>query len=134
MAGSRGARGRDMGIEAQRQMAFHCPLGEDVLMVRSLTGSERLGSCFMYSVTLYSEDQDVQMSSLLGKEVTVEVRFGLSKPRYFSGIVAEISHHGNAGRYVVYRALLRPWLWLLSQNRNCRIFQHESALDIVRAV
>jgi type VI secretion system secreted protein VgrG len=121
-----------MGIEDERQLAFHCPLGPDVLLVRSLVGSEQLGACFEYTVTLYSLDHDVKIDSLLGQEVTVEVRLGLSKPRYFSGIVCEVTCRGMAGRYVVYEAVLRPWIWLLSRKTNCRIFQNETSLDIVR--
>jgi type VI secretion system secreted protein VgrG len=123
-----------MGIETERNLAFHCPLKEDLLLVRSLTGSEELGSCFEYHVTLYSLDHNVNVESLLNKEVSVEVRLGLSKPRYFSGIVCEISHRGMAGAYVVYEAVLRPWLWLLSRKSDCRIFQNETALDIVSKV
>jgi type VI secretion system secreted protein VgrG len=123
-----------MGIEAERHLAFHCSLAEDALVVRSLTGTEQLGACFDFNVTLYSLGHDVDIESLLGTEASVEVRLGLSTPRYFSGIVCEVNQRGTSGRYVVYHVRLRPWLWLLSYSSNCRIFQNETALDIVRKI
>lgn len=123
-----------MGVEAQRHMAFHCSLGDDVLVVRSLTGNEQLSTCYEYVVTLFGTDHDVKLDSLLRTHASVEIRLGRSEPRYFSGIVSEASYQGTTGRYAVYQVILRPWLWLLSRNSDCRIFQQESALDIVRKV
>ena len=38
------------------------------------------------------------------------------------------------GRHVTYHATLRPWLWLLSQASDCRIFQHKNVPDVVSQV
>ena len=101
-----------MGIETEREMAFHCSLGPDVLMVRHFVGAERLGGNFEYAVTLYSQNQNIELEALLGKHATVEVRFGLTAPRYFDGIVSEFSHQGAEANHALYRVVLRPWFWL----------------------
>ncbi|MEY4576703.1 MAG: hypothetical protein RL701_1406, partial [Pseudomonadota bacterium] len=123
-----------MGIEALRQTEFHCALGPDVLMVREFAGTERLGVPFEYVVTLYSEDHNIELESLLGQPAAIEVRFELRTERYFHGIVCEFSHQGTDpdGQYAVYSLTLRPWFWLLSRNRECRIFQNKTAIEIAR--
>jgi type VI secretion system secreted protein VgrG len=121
-----------MGIETERELEFHCSLGPDVLMVRHFSGAEHLGGNFEYAVTLYSTDQNVKLESLLGKHATVEVKFDPGAPRYFDGIVSEFSHQGADGDYALYRAVLRPWFWLMSRNRECRIFQKKTTLEIAR--
>jgi type VI secretion system secreted protein VgrG len=123
-----------MGIETEREMEFHCPLGPDVLMVRHFSGAERLGGNFEYVVTLFSKNQNIEFEQLLGKHATVEVRFGLSAPRYFDGIVCEFSHQGSEAHHALYRIVLRPWFWLLSRNRDCRIFQNQTTLEIARTI
>ena len=57
-----------MGIESERQMALHRPLGEDVLLVRHLHGAGRLSSYFEYTLILYSEDATIRAEALLGKQ------------------------------------------------------------------
>ena len=54
--------------------------------------------------------------------------------RYISGIVTRAEHSGVEGRSAVYRLTLRPWLWLLSQTRNYRIFQQRSPIDTISEV
>src|SRR4029077_19116237 len=41
---------------------------------------------------------------------------------------------GGAGRHTVYRATLRPWLWLLTRHTDCRIFQNETVPDAIMKV
>lgn len=119
-----------MGVEAERYMRFDCPLGNDMLWVRHFTGSESLGACFEYSVTLFSKYPYIQAKDLLGKSATVEVLFNPDKPRYFNGLVCEFGYVGVQEHFHAYRAVLRPWFWMLSRNRECRIYQNMTTLDI----
>ncbi|HET6339552.1 MAG TPA: type VI secretion system tip protein TssI/VgrG [Polyangiales bacterium] len=120
-----------MGTETERHMQFHSDLN-DQLMVRHFVGSEQLGECFEYTVTLYSTSDDLKLESILGTSATVEVRMGFPEPRFFNGIVCEFSHLGREETYALYRVVLRPWFWLLTQARGCEVFQKLSVLDIAR--
>jgi type VI secretion system secreted protein VgrG len=106
-----------------------CPLpndssGECPLIFRALLAKEELSRPFEYEVTMLSTKDDINPSDLLGKSLTVSVRMGQdSKTRHFNGIVARFTYHGRAEGYSEYRAILRPWIWLLTQNFDCRIFQ-----------
>lgn len=122
-----------MGIEAERHVELHCSLGPDILLIRRFTGSEQLGRGFEYSLTLLSEDDNVDVESLLGQHASVRVRIA-DKERFFDGVVCEVGHVGRQHRYSVYRMTLRPWLWLLTRNQDCRVFQKESAVDIIRKI
>jgi type VI secretion system secreted protein VgrG len=124
----------EMGIEDQRHLAFHSPLGQDVLLVQRISGSEGLATCFEYVLDLYSLDANIKAENLLGQHASVRVQYGTQPARMLDGIVCEFQSIGSSGRYVTYRAVLRPWLWLLSRNRECRVFQQKTTLDIVREV
>lgn len=119
-----------MGVEAERFMRFDCPLGNDMLWVRHFSGSEALGDCFEYSVMLFSKYPYIKGEDILGQSATVEVLFNPDKPRYFNGIVCEFGYVGTQEGHYAYRAVLRPWFWLLSRNRECRIYQNMTTLDI----
>lgn len=123
-----------MGIESERELEFHSPLGPDTLMVRHFVGSEHLGTPFEYSVTLFSQNHDIESEALLGNSCTVEVKLDRDKPRYFNGIACEFSHVGISEGYAVYRLTMRPWFWLLSRNAECRIFQNKTTLEIARQI
>lgn len=123
-----------MGTETARQMELSCPLDPAVLRVRHLSGTERLGQCFEYALTLYSEKSDVEAEKLLGHHASVRLRCGEQPERYFDGIVCQFDTTGRQGGYWTYRMVLRPWLWLLSRNSDCRVFQRATTLDIFHSI
>ena len=106
------------------------PLGE-ALQLRHMSGQEGLGQLFAYELDLLSDDPDVDETQLLGKSATIKLSLPKDKTRYFNGIVTSFGYAGTHGRDVMYHATLRPWLWLLSQASDCRIFQHKSVPDVV---
>ena len=54
--------------------------------------------------------------------------------RHFSGVVTRFGlGHADSALYS-YRATLRPWLWLLTRTRDCRVFQNQTVPQIVEAV
>jgi type VI secretion system secreted protein VgrG len=54
--------------------------------------------------------------------------------RHWNGYVTEFYAAGTFGRFASYRAVLRPWLWLLTRTYNCRIFQDQTVPDIIKKV
>ena len=49
----------------------HYPLGEDILLVRAMSGKERLSTLFEYELELISEYADIKHEDLLDQLVTV---------------------------------------------------------------
>lgn len=120
-----------MPIEEKRPMAFHCPLGADVLLVRRLSGHEQLGRPFQYDVELLSEQINIKLESLLGQNACVRLEAAPGALRYFSGVVADFALVGSLGRYHRYTGVLRPWFWHLTRSQNCRVFQRMKVKDII---
>lgn len=120
-------------MSLERLAVIATPLGGDVLTLRRATISERLGRLTEISVDLLSPDEEIRLDDVLGQSMTVS----LVQPdgiRHFHGFACEFSLLGREGRYAVYRAAIRPWLWLLSRVADCRIFQNQSVPDILAAV
>jgi type VI secretion system secreted protein VgrG len=120
-------------------------LGEAVLKLHSLEGHEALSEPYRFSVTLVSdtrENRPIDQSALLGtvvkvtldEEYTADTSQVARPPRYFNGYVTKISLEGVYGNYRLYRVELRPWLWLLDNTKNCRIFQNQTVPQIVEKV
>jgi type VI secretion system secreted protein VgrG len=109
------------------------PLGDSLQLLR-MTGDDALGQLFAYELELLAVDPNLDESKLLGCSVTVHVSIANDKVRRFNGLVANFGYLGTKGRDNVYHLTLRPWLWLLSQTSDCRIFQHMSVPDVVAAV
>ncbi|WP_232540155.1 type VI secretion system Vgr family protein [Azohydromonas aeria] len=113
---------------------LHTPLESDLLLAGCVAreGLSRLGET---ELTLRSETKDIDPDTLLGKPVGLAIDFGAeAAPRHVHGIVTRFAHGGFEGRHFVYRMTLRPWLWLLTRTRDCRVFQDLSVPDIVKTV
>jgi type VI secretion system secreted protein VgrG len=112
------------------------PLGADQLLFSHLSGHEAMGRLFEFELELLRPEQlgSVDSSKLMGEGMTVEMAPTDGKARYINGAVVEFKHTGLVNRYYRYRATLRPWLWFLTLNANCRIFQDKSIPDIIKAV
>jgi len=121
--------------QEQRSIEFTSPLGRDVLVLRSMSGTERLGRLFEYELELLSENHDIALGDILGQNVSIRLA-GLHEEgeRWFNGFVTRFTYLGSHGRYALYRASLRPWPWFLTRTADCRIFQEMNVPDIVKQV
>lgn len=110
------------------------PFGKDCLHIERIHGEEALMSPFRYELDLKSEDRALNFSTIVGKPVTVEFHINSGEPRYLSGIVSRFRQGGTDCRFTYYWAELRPWFWLLSLSKGCRIFQNQTVPQIIMAV
>ena len=115
----------------QRTAVFASPLGEGPLLFYSMSGREALGRPFLYEVDLLSHDVNIDLSALLGQPASVALERNDGTVREFTGIVTNFALVGRHGKFVRYRAELRPWLWLLGNRVNSRIFQNQKVPDVV---
>ena len=126
--------------ESERVHTIKCPLppdsgGESPLRFRRLRAKEALSQPFEYKLDLLSELDDIDPADLLGESITASVHMeGRDRVRHFNGIVTSFAYQGRAEGYSHYEAILRPWFWLLTRNRDCRIFQELTVLDIIEKV
>ena len=109
--------------------------GECPLILRQMQAKETLSQPFEYDVELLSEQDDIDPNKLLGEPMTVSIRMPEEgQVRHFNGIVSSFVYRGRAEGNSQYRAILRPWIWLLSRNFDCRIFQEMTAIEIFEKV
>jgi type VI secretion system secreted protein VgrG len=120
--------------QSARPLAITTPLGEDVLLLNSIAGSEELSTPFHYDLELQSEEDTIDPVAIVGRNVTVRVEAAEGHTRFINGYVSEFAHLGWADRLTSYRARIVPWLWFLDQTADCRIFQQKSTPDIVQQI
>ncbi|MGJ3702608.1 type VI secretion system Vgr family protein [Variovorax sp. AFSI2.2] len=121
---------------ATRVVKAHTPLPEDQLMFRSMHGTEGLSQLFEFEVDLVSPSVSLDMKSVLGKPLSLEILTS-GEPRFLNGQIVRftmVGKEGGTSRYVLYRATVRPWLWYLTRTSDCKIFQNKSVVDILEEV
>ena len=116
-------------------IGFTTPLGKDKLLVTSVNGTEGLNRLFRFELELISTDSAISAADILGQNVTIRVNME-NGTRYFNGHVVEFSRIPSLPDedYTGYRAVVVPWLWFLTRRSNCRIFQDQSAKDVIKAI
>ena len=117
-----------------RVMEITTPLGEDVLLFHRMHAYDELSRLSEYQIELLSSRGDVDLDKILGQNVTVKLELPDNKLRYFNGYVTRFAQIGMHGRYHLYHATVRPWLWFLTRTANCRIFQDKTVPDIIKLV
>src|SRR5262249_42515164 len=122
-------------------LAVTTPLGPDVLLLEKFSGSEAISEPFRFRLDILCTKSDpIGYGDLLGQKVTGEIRTNEGKnKRYFHGIVSRLSEGSKVtgqdkATFIRYHAELVPQLWLLSLNRNSRIFQTLSVPDILKEI
>lgn len=120
--------------QSNRILKVHTPLGEDVLLIRSMQGGEELGRLSKFSLDLVSRDHNLDTDKLLGNTMTVEIEQQGGGSRFFHGYVERIDFLGIEEEYSSYQVSLRPWLWFLTKSYDCRIYQNMTVPDILKSV
>ncbi len=115
-------------------MSLSTPLGIDRLLLDRIHGEEALSQLFHFTMELRSEDRALNFESIMGKPASVTVQLTKGVPRYISGIISRFVQAGTDKRFTNYRAELRPWFWLLTLTKDCRIFQNQSVPQIIETV
>ena len=127
--------------QAGRIMSLTTPLGEDALLLETLTGTESLSALFKFELGLLAPSATrVAFDRILGQNVVIKFPVG-DASRFVHGIVSRFSQgpevRGGAGgdvTFVRYRAEVVPKLWLLGRQARSRTFQHLSVPDILKKV
>jgi len=121
--------------QKNRELAIgKTPLGEEVLLLVSMSGTEHLGRLFEYRLELVSENSQIKAEDIVGRNVTISLKLGADKTRYFNGYINHFTQVTAYGRLARYRATVVPWLWFLTRTADCRIYQDQKIPDIIKEV
>jgi type VI secretion system secreted protein VgrG len=105
----------------------------DKLLFAQMEGFDEISQCFRYETGLISKDINIKAEDILGTAVTITVSTDTAK-RHFHGFVDEFAFFEFREDYAHYRAVLRPWLWFLTNRSDNRIFQKKSVIEIIEEV
>jgi type VI secretion system secreted protein VgrG len=120
--------------QENRLIAIDTPLGDDVLLLQGFTGHEGISRLFTFHLDLLSENNSISFDDIVGQNVTINVTLADQSQRYFNGYVSRFAQSGSDARFTHYQMEVVPWLWFLTRNADCRIFQNMSIPDIIQKV
>jgi type VI secretion system secreted protein VgrG len=115
------------------ELAFES--GETSLDVRRFDVHEAVSALFTVSIRARSPNAELDLESIVGKKAAFRVvsglAFGGTPSRQWTGVCSHIEQiQAEPTGLSTYHLRIVPRLWLLTQRRNHRIFQHLSIPDI----
>ncbi|GLR09518.1 type VI secretion system Vgr family protein [Mixta theicola] len=111
-------------------------LPQEGLLFWKLKGREALSYPFALTVTLLGTDARADRHALLGQPLTLAIPTGkfLAGTRHINGKITRVAVHSEelgGTRYAVYELTVEPDLWPMKRDRNSRIFQGQTAVQII---
>jgi type VI secretion system secreted protein VgrG len=110
------------------------------LLVASFEIHEAISQLPHARLLLTSEDHNIDAAAIVGQRAVLTVHLrkeehGQGHPddpsvaRYFNGIVKRFEHVAHGAKLSHYEAEIVPFVWLLTLQRNCRIFQENATTE-----
>src|SRR5215471_3610072 len=123
-------------LQTDRIFNFTSTLGQDVLLPEFLAGAEGISELFYYQLELVADvNTTIDPKSIVGTKATVGILADDSGTnRYINGIVASFESCGGDDEYNNYKAYIVPNVWFTTINKNTRVFQDMSVIDIIKQV
>lgn len=125
---------------SRRMFLLSTPLGEDALLIQQFEGREAMSRLFEFSLLMVSEDDAITAADLVGKRVSLRIetaedeRFWLGMVSSFERVARVPDPGGSEAELTSYRCEVVPWLWLLTLQKDTRIFQDQSVPDIIETL
>ncbi|ARP97103.1 hypothetical protein CAL15_23635 [Bordetella genomosp. 13] len=123
-------------LNRDRQISVSVGAERTAFLFDAMQGSDGISTLSEYRVRLLHRSMQVDVGGLLGKPLTMTIQTAAT-PRYINGVIASfalVGQQGDVDRYVVYEAVVVPWLWLATHKREFRIYQNQSVPDTIKQV
>lgn len=120
--------------QLKRTASFTTPLGQDVLTLTQFEASEGLSELFTFQVEARSTTENADLQSIMSQKCSITMTLKNGSERIFNGTLVDAQWVGKEQDLHQYRFTLRPWLWLLSQRADCRIFKNKTAIEIIKQI
>lgn len=110
--------------------------GEDTLSVRTFSVREEMSGLFEVNIMARSSNEDIDFDATIGKPAMFRMVAGgdsaLVSTRLWSGICKSLEQtRVEPDGLSTYELTIVPALWMATQRRNNRLFQHISIPDII---
>ncbi|MDX1812108.1 MAG: type VI secretion system tip protein TssI/VgrG, partial [Gammaproteobacteria bacterium] len=121
--------------QANNSIGIETDLGDDVLVLLGLSGSDYVSGMFHYSLDLASEKPDINPKDLIGKKVDVWIKLDDGSKRYINGHIKSFSAKAFVTQgYRHYSAEIVPWIWFMGKKVDCVVYQNQSATQVIEKV
>ncbi|WP_310567747.1 type VI secretion system Vgr family protein [Hydrogenophaga sp.] len=128
-----------------RLLRLHTPLGPDALVAERVEVDEAIGpqahapegtaapaaAATQLVVHALAGDAHLELKSLIGQPVLLELLTADGSLRPFSGHVTSFALLGSDGGLARYRLVIQPWLAFLGHNQDSWVFQDQTVMEIV---
>ena len=123
-----------MAALAPCEITLNIKLGGEQVKLMRVEAVESLGQPFTILLDVIADLGELDLLPYLGAVASIKVTQDGELVRYFNGVLVEgeyLYHHSSG---FLYRLILKPQSYLISYNKNYRIFQNKSAVDIIKDV
>ena len=120
--------------QGQRTASFTTPSGQDQFALVKFEAIEALSELFTYNVEATSETENADLQGMMSEKCSVKFTLKNGSERVLNGTLVDAQWLGKQDDLYIYSFTLKPWLWLLSQRADCRIFKNKTALDIIKEI
>jgi type VI secretion system secreted protein VgrG len=104
----------------------------DVLDVRHFNILQSMSAAFRIDLAVRSTDDSVPLAAIVGRPASFRLKSSRNSQTW-TGVVAHIAQtHVESGGLSSYSLQVVPTLWLLTQRRGHRLFQHASIPEMVQ--
>ena len=104
------------------------------LLINRLVADESVSRDFHFEVTVLSDASVLDLQSLIGKRICVELLRDNLPGRFFHGHCFAAERLSVDTDLAVHRLSLRPWVYLFRAKRNFRLFHYQSIAGQSKAV
>ncbi|MBQ1763692.1 MAG: type VI secretion system tip protein VgrG, partial [Aquincola sp.] len=122
-------------------------LGRPALVPLRLSGREEINGLFEYRLVLQTPDElaefggpmrgaNFSLPDMVGREISccIELEGRGAGERQINALITEARLLGEDSRHALYALTLRPWLYLATLSTDCKVFQNQTPVQVLRAV
>lgn len=96
------------------------------LLINRLVAHEKVFGDFEFTVTVLSDDAEIELTEVQGRMVCVELQREDHTSRFFNGYCFQFSLQRIESGVAVYEMVLTPWLRLFALRRNHALFHNSN--------
>ncbi len=121
--------------QTNRQLAIQTSLGENMLLLEGMDGSEGLSSLFGFQLRVRAMADSIDPAQLITKPVDWQLALDGGGWRNFNGMVCSFSGGEAMARgQRSYTLMVVPWLWFLQHRQDSRVFQNNTVPQIAATI
>ncbi len=121
-------------VQENRKLKLKGPLDPKKMILVRADISEGLSKLTETDIQFVSPDHDLKLKEIVGQKMSLEIEDEAESIRYWHGHCVSCAYEGKLGSQALFRAEVRPWFWFLTLHADCRIFQEQSALDVIKLI